>query len=63
MSNHSNIIRSIGHAELAKLCGVSIHTARSWEQRNSLPAKYWKAIIEAGHCSADELICAAARAA
>jgi hypothetical protein len=59
MNNHSSIIKRIGAANAAKLTGATIYAVRAWIQRDSIPAEQWAALIEAGHCSADELIAAA----
>lgn len=60
MRTHSDIIRTVGPAKIAALVDRPILTVRSWVQRNSLPAENWQALIDAGHCTADELIAAAA---
>lgn len=60
MRNHSEIIRAADAAAIAELTGASIHTVRSWGQRDSIPAEYWSALVNEGHCTADELMRAAA---
>lgn len=60
MRNHSEVIRSAGAQDVAELTGASIHTVRSWAQRDSIPSEYWAALIAAELCTADELIGAAA---
>jgi hypothetical protein len=60
MRSHSEIIRSSGAQAISDLTGASIHTVRSWGQRDSIPSEYWSALIGADHCTADELINAAA---
>lgn len=60
MRSHSEIIRKADAQAVADLTGASIHTVRSWGQRDSIPSEYWAALIGAGHCTADELIDAAA---
>jgi hypothetical protein len=63
MRSHSEIIRTSGAQAIADLTGASIHTVRSWGQRDSIPSEYWSQLIRADHCTADELIDAAARKA
>ena len=63
MRSHSEIIREADAQAVADLTGASIHTVRSWGQRDSIPSEYWAALIAAGHATADELIHAAARKA
>lgn len=60
MRSHSEIIRIATPQTVSDLTGTSIHTVRSWVQRDSIPSEYWAALIDAHHCSADELISAAA---
>jgi hypothetical protein len=60
MRSHSEIIRSVTPQTVSDLTGTSIHTVRSWGQRDSIPSEYWAALIGAGHCTAEELIDAAA---
>lgn len=60
MRSHSEIIRSATAQTVSELTDTSIHTVRSWVQRDSIPSEYWAALIAAGHCAADELIDAAA---
>jgi hypothetical protein len=60
MRTHSEVIREAGPQDVADLTRVSIHTVRSWAQRDSIPSEYWAALINADHATADELIGAAA---
>lgn len=42
MRSHSQIVKEAGSAEsVAEKHGVSVHTVRSWIQRNSIPAEHW----------------------
>jgi len=41
---------------------VSIHTVRSWMQRDSIPPEHWLALADAGLTTLDELALAARRA-
>lgn len=64
MRTHQEIIRAVGPAEIAKVTDRPITTVNSWLQRKSIPAPQWKALVDAGFASADELIaCASERAA
>lgn len=66
MKTHSQIIRSVGADQVLQRTGlgVSVHTVRSWGQRNGIPGEYWAAIADAGIASLKELASAAdARAA
>lgn len=63
MRSHAEIIRDNDEALIAETAKVSVHTVRSWAQRNSVPSGYWSALIAAGLATADELIAAAAKAA
>jgi hypothetical protein len=63
MRTHADIIRDAGPAPVADLTGVSIHTVRSWVQRDSIPSEYWSALVRAEHAKPDELIEAAAKKA
>lgn len=63
MRSHADIIRAAGEAPVADLTKASIHTVRSWVQRDSIPPGYWAVLIAAEHATADELIAAAAKAA
>ena len=60
MRNHSDIIREAGPQAVSTLTDTSIYTVRSWVQRDSIPSEHWSALINAGYCTADELIAAAA---
>jgi hypothetical protein len=61
MRSHSEIIRAAEAQRVSDLTGASIHTVRSWGQRDSIPSEYWASLIAANLCTADELIDAAAR--
>lgn len=64
MSTHQDIIKRAGADTVRVALGgrVSIHTVRSWQQRNSIPAEHWRGLITAGLATADEMIDAAAPA-
>lgn len=62
MLKHSDIVKRAGTPEVvADWRGVSIHTVRSWIQRNSIPADHWLAFVNAGHATLEELAETAAR--
>lgn len=64
MTNHRETVRAAGTPEeVATWRGVSVHTVRSWIQRNSIPAEHWLAFAEAGHADLEELARGAAKAA
>ena len=48
---------------IADLTGAPILTVRSWAQRNSIPSKHWGLLVSEKHCTADELMSAAAKRA
>jgi len=56
MRTHSEIVKLAGTPEeIAVWLGVSVHTVRSWIQRNSIPADHWIAFADAGHTDLAEL--------
>lgn len=55
MKPHSQIIAGADAAKLADLCGVSVHTVRSWAQRDSIPAEHWITLEEAGVATLQDL--------
>ena len=56
MPTHSDILKSTeAVSKVVEVTGRSIHTVRSWRQRNSIPAEYWGAVVDAGLASLDEL--------
>lgn len=61
MQSHSEIVRRAGPAEdVARDRGVSVHTVRSWIQRDSIPAEHWLGFAGLGAATLDELAAAAA---
>lgn len=61
MRTHKQIIIDIGGpAAIAKIVGADPNTAKPWPRNDSIPSKYWKALVAAGHASWDELGTAAA---
>ncbi len=63
MRSHSEIIRTVGEAAVAQLLNVPALTVRSWAQRDSIPSKHWETLVSKEHCTADELMAAAAKKA
>lgn len=63
MRTHTDIIRAVGEGEIADLTGAPVLTVRSWAQRNSIPSKHWVLLVSKRHCTADELMAAAAKRA
>lgn len=63
MRSHTEIIRQAGEDAVVAATLAPLNTVRSWAQRDSIPAPQWAALVSAGHCTADELIAAAARRA
>jgi uncharacterized protein YjcR len=61
MRTHSQIVAAAGRAEeIAIRRGVSVHTVRSWAQRDSIPGEHWAGFAEDGHATLEELAVAAA---
>lgn len=44
MRSHAEIVSAVGPEKLAAMRGVSVHTARSWAQRDGIPAEHWSAL-------------------
>lgn len=60
MRTHAEIVAAAGKPEeVALRRGVSVHTVRSWIQRDSIPADHWAAFAREGHATLDELADAA----
>lgn len=60
MRTHTEIVNAAGADRLAGLRRVSLHTARSWAQRDSIPSEHWSDIAEAKLATLEELAAAAA---
>lgn len=56
MRNHADIIRAAGEDAIAAATKAPVNTIRSWVQRNRIPAPQWAALVDAGICTADELM-------
>lgn len=55
MRSHADIISSADDAAIASARGVSIHTVRSWKQRDSIPAEHWAGIATMRLATLEEL--------
>jgi uncharacterized protein YjcR len=57
MKPHAQIVADAGTAEeIALRCGVSVHTVRSWQQRDSIPPDMWAIFVDDGKTTLDELV-------
>jgi hypothetical protein len=65
MKTHKQIIQAAGAQSVIDRAGlgVTIHTVRSWQQRDGIPAQYWAALDASGVASLAELAAAAAGSA
>lgn len=61
MRTHTQIVKDGGVSAIAERRRVSIHTVRSWLQRNSIPAEHWSGLVDDGLSSLEELAAAVAR--
>jgi hypothetical protein len=61
MRTHKQIISSAGAQSVIDRAGlgVTIHTVRSWQQRDGIPAQYWAALDASGIATLVELAAAA----
>lgn len=56
MATHQEIIQTAGAANIRDILGLeSVHTVRSWAQRNRIPAEWWPDLAVAGIATLDEL--------
>jgi hypothetical protein len=55
MRDHPDIVRTAGVAAVAEATAASIHTVRSWIQRESIPAEHWKLFADKGWATLEEL--------
>lgn len=60
MRTHTEIVSAAGADRLATLRSVSLHTARSWAQRDSIPSEHWADIAREQLATLEELAAAAA---
>lgn len=60
MRTHAEIVVAAGKSEeVALRRRVSVHTVRSWIQRDSIPSEHWAAFARDGVATTDELAQAA----
>jgi hypothetical protein len=55
MREHQVIVRAVGIDAVAEATGASIHTVRSWVQRESIPAEHWKLFSDKQWATLEEL--------
>jgi hypothetical protein len=55
MRDHPEIVRAAGVEAVAEATGASIHTVRSWVQRESIPAEHWKLFADREWATLEEL--------
>lgn len=55
MRTHPDIVKSVGVEAVAEATTASIHTVRSWVQRESIPAEHWKLFAGRGWATLEEL--------
>lgn len=55
MRGHHDIVKAAGIEAVADATGASIHTVRSWIQRENIPAENWKLFADKGWASLEEL--------
>lgn len=57
MASHSDIVKAAGSPEeVATRFGVSVHTVRSWIQRDRIPSERWFDFVDAKLATRDELL-------
>ena len=59
MRTHAQIVNEAGVDAVAADRNVSIHTVRSWKQRNSIPAEHWNGFVRNQWAAFEELAKAA----
>jgi hypothetical protein len=55
MRDHAEIVRTAGIEAVAEATAASIHTVRSWIQRESIPAEHWKLFADHDWATLEEL--------
>lgn len=55
MRDHPDIVKAAGIEAVAEATNASVHTVRSWIQRESIPAEHWKLFADKKWASLDEL--------
>lgn len=61
MALHTDILKRVDADLVADVCGISIHTARSWKNRKRIPSEHWVTFAEQGWASLEELAEAVAK--
>lgn len=61
MGYHTDILKRVAIDDVADVCGISIHTARSWKRRKRVPSEHWATFAEKGWASLEELAEAVAK--
>lgn len=55
MRDHAEIVRAAGVEAVAEATSASIHTVRSWIQRESIPAEHWKLFADHDWATLEEM--------
>lgn len=55
MRDHPDIVKEAGIDAVAEATGASVHTVRSWIQRESIPAEHWKLFADREWATLEEL--------
>lgn len=55
MRTHAEIVAAADCDKIAEMREASIHTVRSWGQRNNIPAEHWPAFVQIGAATLEEL--------
>lgn len=55
MRTHSEIVAAADCDKIAEMREASVHTVRSWGQRNRIPAEHWPAFVQIGAATLEEL--------
>lgn len=63
MGVHRDIVIGAGVERVASVRGLSVHTVRSWAQRDSIPAEHWAWFAGEGLATLEDLARAAAQRA
>jgi uncharacterized protein YjcR len=55
MRSHADIIKGTGAEKIRERLGLSVHTVRSWAQRDSIPPEHWTTFEGLGWTTLAEL--------
>lgn len=61
MRTHTDIVKDANPRLLAEAIRVNKRRVRSWMEMNSIPGRYWGALVRANAATLDELAAGAAR--